>query len=548
MVRGANWVGDALLTTPALASLRRSFPQAYIVLLIRPELNGLFIANPHIDEVIPYRKEGYHQGLLGMWRLAQELKRHQFDLAFLLQNAFEAAWIAFLAEIPHRWGYAVQGRGLLLTARVHPDQKIRHSHQVDYYLGLVQALGLEFAERRLVLEIPREAEEAAERLLQAEGLDTGDALVGLNPGSSYGPAKRWMPEGFATLANQLARDGHRRVVIFGSRRDISGAAQVASLIQVGAVNLAGRTSLEVLAALLKRCRALVTNDTGAMHVAAAMGTPVVALFGPTDPQTTGPLGEGHQIIYHPIACSPCLLRECPTDHECMKAISVEEVLAAVEKVLNRPQTSDFRLQTPDPRPQTNRPAVFLDRDGTINEEMGYLGHPEQVKLIPNVAAALKTLKEKGFLLIVISNQSGVARGYFSEAAVEAVNKRLMELLREEGVTLDGVYYCPHHPFYGDRMDCDCRKPKPGLVERAAVELPLDLDRSYVVGDHGVDIELARKLGLRSALVLTGHGQGEWERTRIQGGPDPDYVAQDLYSAAQWILRDLRQRGRDSGSF
>ncbi len=549
LVRGTNWVGDAILTTPALASVRLSFPKARISLLVRPELQSLFTANPHLDEIILYHKEDKHRGFLGIWRLANELKKRRFDLAILLQNAFEAAWITFLAGIPHRWGYATQGRAPLLTASVYPDKRVRRIHHMDYYLNLLQVLGLELAERQLVLELPKGGRELARGILKREGLDSEKGIVGLNPGSSYGSAKCWRPEGFAALADMVLQESPFQVVIFGSKRDMPVASQVASLIKGPVVNLAGQTSLEVLAGLLKLCSILVTNDTGAMHVAAAVGTPVVAIFGPTDPTVTGPLGEGHHIVHHPLECSPCLLRECPTDHECMKAISVEEVFFAVKNLMSHqpsaispyPSTVNCQLST------VKRPAVFLDRDGTINEEVGYLGSPDGVRLIPGAVEGLRLLKDKGFFLIGVTNQSGVARGYFGEEAVKAVNHRLQELLQHEGIPLDAIYYCPHHPLYGSggvrHGYCECRKPNIGLVERAASEFPLDIHRSYIVGDHGIDVELGKRLGMKAALVLTGHGHKEWERLMAQGRPVPDYVGSNLYEAALWILQDFERVNR-----
>ena len=180
------------------------------------------------------------------------------------------------------------------------------------------------------------------------------------------------------------------------------------------------------------------------------------------------------------------------------------------------------------------PAIFLDRDGTINEDPGYLTHPSEVRLLPGVGEALRLLQEQGFCLVVVSNQSGVARGLLTEAMLEQIHVKLEALLHAEGVSLRGLYYCPHHPEgappYGQA--CDCRKPKGGLVERAAREHGLDLSRSYVIGDQHIDIELARQMGMPAILVLTGQGRLNLTSGQIQ----PDYVAPDLAAAARWILQ------------
>ena len=182
-------------------------------------------------------------------------------------------------------------------------------------------------------------------------------------------------------------------------------------------------------------------------------------------------------------------------------------------------------------------AVFIDRDGTISEEVGYINHLSRFRLFPYSAAALKQLYEDGYLAIVITNQAGVARGYFSEAMVQAIHKRMSEELEAGGATLDAIYYCAHHPSVGEppfRLDCDCRKPKPGLLLRAARDLDIDLANSWMVGDRYSDIELAANAGVKSVLVLSGYGRGEWEHQRDNWAMQPDLVAEDLLEAVSLI--------------
>ena len=185
-----------------------------------------------------------------------------------------------------------------------------------------------------------------------------------------------------------------------------------------------------------------------------------------------------------------------------------------------------------------RPAVFIDRDGTLTEEVGYVNHPQRLKLLPRAAEAIRRLNAAGVPAVLVTNQAGVARGYFSEDVLHAVNDRLVRLLKDEGAHLDGVYVCPHHPTEGKppfRAACDCRKPRPGMLERAARELDLDLRASTVVGDKTVDIETAAPVGARSVLVLTGYGRGEWEYRRDHFAVAPDHVAEDLLDAVAWVL-------------
>jgi D-glycero-D-manno-heptose 1,7-bisphosphate phosphatase len=186
-----------------------------------------------------------------------------------------------------------------------------------------------------------------------------------------------------------------------------------------------------------------------------------------------------------------------------------------------------------------RPAVFIDRDGTISEEVGYINHPSRFRLFPYTAAAIKLLNDQGWLAVVITNQAGVARGYLTESMIEAVHDSLRRELGEKGARVDGIYYCAHHPSVGEppyRQECDCRKPKPGLVTRASKELGIALKQSWMIGDRYGDIELARNAGVRSALVLSGYGRGEWENQRSQWKQQPDLVAENLLEAVELILR------------
>lgn len=186
-----------------------------------------------------------------------------------------------------------------------------------------------------------------------------------------------------------------------------------------------------------------------------------------------------------------------------------------------------------------RPAVFIDRDGTISEEVGYINHPSRFRVFPYAARAIKLLNDQGWFAIVITNQAGVARGYFSESMIETVHDNLRQELSEQGARVDAIYYCAHHPTVGEppyRQECDCRKPKPGLITRAAKDLEVGLEQSWMIGDRYGDVELARNAGVRSALVLSGYGRGEWENQRSLWKHQPDLVAENLLEAVESIIR------------
>ena len=548
LVRGTNWVGDALLMTPALIAVRRTFPRAHLSLLVRPWVADLFRGNPAVDEILLYESAGLHRGIGGKLRLARDLRRRRFDLAVLFQNAFEAALLAWLAGIPERVGFATQGRGLLLTRAVPVPPGLERCHQVDYYLGLVRSLGYAAHPAEPVLVVSREEQERADRLLREAGCDETARFIVLNPGAVYGTAKRWPAERFGALADRLLAGGFRPVLV-GAPSDAASAAEVraASAHPEAFVDLTGRTDLKTLAGILCRAHAFVTNDTGAMHVAAAVGTPLVAIFGPTDPVTTAPVSRRATLVRRPVFCSPCLLRECPIDHRCMRGVGVEEVHEALRALLRSSSPSAGRPTTRPVDDPAGRPAVILDRDGTINEELGYIGSPEQIRLLPGAAAALRRLQAAGFCLVIVTNQSGVARGYFDEAALRRVNDHLLALLAAEGVQVSGLYYCPHHPTEGFppyRQACSCRKPGDRMVRRAAEEHRLDLSCSFVIGDHLSDVLLGRGVGARTVLLLTGHGREEAVKVGQTPGAAPDYVAADLEVAAAWLLAEAAREAAE----
>lgn len=193
---------------------------------------------------------------------------------------------------------------------------------------------------------------------------------------------------------------------------------------------------------------------------------------------------------------------------------------------------------------TKKPAVFIDRDGTMTVEGGYINHPSRLELIPTTAAGIRLCNENGILAVVATNQAGVARGYFTEDLIHVVHNRMKDLLKEQSAYLDGVYYCPHHPHEGKppyRAECNCRKPLPGMIEQAAKELPVDLSRSYMVGDKISDSEFGHRLGLRTVMVMTGYGRGEYEYQRQDWKDTPDFIAENLEEAVQWIINDLKER-------
>ena len=326
LIRGTNWVGDAVMSLPAIRAVRGRYPDAHITLLAKPWVADLYGREPAIDEVIPYAWRPGFRDVLGKCRQARGLRG--FDAAILLQNAWEAAAVAWLARIPVRVGYDRDARGWLLTDAVpvpRPGEIPRH--ETYYYLELLRRAGIldrlpEVDDVRL--EGRDQAALEGTRRFREMGV-TGD-VIGVSPGAAFGNAKRWLPERFAAAVRQLAQETGASVALFGSGAERELCETVAALMGPPApVNLAGRTTLREFIEYAAACRLFLTNDSGAMHIVSALGTPSVTVFGSTDPTTTGPLGQAARIVRQSVDCSPCLLRECPIDHRCMTRVTVEQV-------------------------------------------------------------------------------------------------------------------------------------------------------------------------------------------------------------------------------
>jgi heptosyltransferase-2 len=334
LVRAVNWLGDAVLTTPALGTLRAAFPQARIMVAAKPLVAELFRHHPDIDGIEVYDKEGAHAGAIGMFRKAGELRRGGYEAAVLLQNALDAALLAFLAGIPERMGYATDGRRLLLSRPVPVTEEILSLHHAEYYLRLLAELGVPRPEApRLLLRVTEEERQSMCFRLDGLGIPEGRRIVGINPGATYGSAKRWFPDRFAKVADTLSEEWDAAVVLMGSAPEAPLSAEIETAMGRKVVNLAGRTTVREMMALLASCSFLVTNDSGPMHVGAAFGVPLVAIFGPTDWRKTSPWTEKARIVRVEVDCSPCHLRECNRGHECMLGVTAEMVCAAARELM-----------------------------------------------------------------------------------------------------------------------------------------------------------------------------------------------------------------------
>jgi len=338
LVRTPNWVGDAVMTLPALSALGRLYEGASISVLAKKTVIPIYENHPTVSDVIEYSED--HQGLRGRFRLSKELRAGNFQLAVLFQNAFDAAFLSFISRIPARVGYGRDMRSGLLTEAVPFTEEVKKLHHIDYYLNIIKALGGSVTATR---PMPRlyagQAElKKAEEFLYKKGL-AETPLIGTAPGASYGPAKMWPAERFGEALLRLSEKLGAVPLIFGGPGDAESAEKVFALINKkipGALNLAGKTKLAECMALLRGLRLFITNDSGAMHMASALGVPTLAIFGSTDPALTGPTGPNTEFIIKKRPCNPCFDRVCQYGHmDCMRAITVDEVCGTALKLIQK---------------------------------------------------------------------------------------------------------------------------------------------------------------------------------------------------------------------
>ena len=365
LVRGVNWLGDAVMTTPALLRLRQALPETRITLLTPEKLADLWRHHPALDGVIPFESDE------SLWSVARRLRRGAFDTALLFPNSPRSALEAWLARIPQRVGAARPWRNGFLTRALSPQPGVESmrkrgvgeirrlaadpgalrpsfpaaSHQIHHYLRLAAAMGARPEPLAPSLEVrPAEVDEVLRRFAGLGALAAEGPLFGLNPGAEYGPAKRWPKERFIAAALELRNRTRCRWWIFGGKADQALADEIVAALRQAAPqdtpiarSLAGQTSLRELCAALKACAVVLTNDTGPMHVAAAVGVPVVVPFGSTSPELTGPGLPGdpaHRLLLPVAGCAPCFRRVCPVDFRCMESVSVTRAADAVVSAWN----------------------------------------------------------------------------------------------------------------------------------------------------------------------------------------------------------------------
>ncbi len=499
LIRGVNWIGDAVMTLPAIRCIRENLKTEKLDLLVKEWVAPVFEKDPNIDGIIYYSPS--FEGPGGKIRGARILRARSYKRAILLQNAFDAAVLAFLARIPERIGYRRDGRGILLTKGVNFTEKTGTLHHILYYLEMLRNAGFHTTSRMPWIYIEREEHFKGIKMLSS----LRRPVIILNPGATYGSAKRWPAQHFSRLASMVINTLGGSTVLIGSKKEVPIGKEIGSLMgkehqsDESFLDLTGNTTLRELISIIAHADMVVTNDSGPMHISYAVGTPLIALFGSTDPDLTGPpepslLGSTGmpleyetdspaRVLRKTLTCSPCFERECPgRETECLSALGPEEVFSELSSLLPR------------------KKAVFFDRDGTLCRDAHYLNRMEDFEPFPGLSE-LRKLKEAGFLLIGITNQSGIARGIVERSFVGKINRIFVERYG-----FDDFFYCPHHPD----EHCACRKPSTGMLMKARKKYGIDLKESIVVGDKESDMELAERTGAKCIDVrdFTGGDPGK----------------------------------------
>ena len=332
LVVNVNWVGDVVFSTPLIKALRKKFPRAYIACMVVPRCKEALEGNPHLNEIIIYDEDGIHRSPFGKLRLIAGLRSKRFEAAILLHRSFTRSLLVSLAGIPRRIGYYRRKRDFLITDVVElpPDD----THRVDFFLNLGKPLGISLDDRNYEFFISEDDRKKARNFLRSEGLGDSGTLIAINPGGNWGP-KRWPRENFSETANELVKQYNAKIVITGALKDLALAEGIASLMKQRPIISCGKTTLKEAAAIFERANLVISNDSGPMHIAVAMGAHTIALFGPTSPRITGPIGRGRSIILHEdVGCRiPCYNFSC-SEYKCMEAIKPQDILEAARKLVS----------------------------------------------------------------------------------------------------------------------------------------------------------------------------------------------------------------------
>lgn len=506
-------LGDVTLTGPTIKNLRFQYPASRIIFVTRKGYAPIIDMLPGCDEVLTFPADGAYFDLV---KLSSAIDDHEPRLIVDLHKNFRSFHLANMTKAPYKVVY--NKRRKERQAAVHDKKFVSPiPHTVDLYNLVIDRLKGEKIARRPDLNLD-------EKILSGAG--SGREMVAIAPGASS-PVKAWPIDRFAELAERIHFDFKLPIGLFLGPDD--GKLQEAfASVPENALTVYHNQPLPDIAGLMACSRFTITNDSGLMHISSAVGTPTIALFGPTHEQLGFyPLGLHDVILATDEKCRPCSLhgnKPCyREDQYCFTRMSVDSIYNKIAGLIDR---------------ITLKPAVFIDRDGTLIKDKHYLADPEGISFLPGSLEAVRKLKEAGYLVVVVSNQSGVARGFYPVGIVEEVNDRLCALMHEAGCEPDDIRYCPHY-LDGEvaeySIDCNCRKPKPGMLEEAAATLGIDIKRSYMIGDKQSDILCGRAAGVQPVLVRSGKGAEAEKQLPDHPFMRPDFICDTLAEAVDFVL-------------
>jgi histidinol-phosphate phosphatase family protein len=511
-------LGDLILSSATVLNLKISFPDSEVILLTRSRYADIVRLFDGVDRVVPIPDDPRSIDYL---RLLCRLNGDNFDTIVDLHGNMRS-WLARRVITAKR--KVVYPKRRIERQQIVRKKKIPASwpHTVDLYNDCVKQLG-----ERPVCRRPLIHRASASEVDRRSDNDSQPVVV-VAPGAAH-PNKQWEIERFYEVARQLNQSMNVRILWVIMRQEAEKLSRLSG-IPPDASELLIDEPITTLIPVISRAELTIANDSGIAHLSSAVGTPVVALFGPTHPALGfAPRGLFDRVIEVDEDCRPCSLhgkKLCYREERfCFSRISVEQVLETASNMITECRNL--------------KPALFVDRDGTIVKDKHYLSDPVEVELEAGSAQALRMAKAHGLKIVVVSNQSGVARGYHDIDSVERVNSHLLELLSAAGAEVDAVYYCPHHSDKGIisefTVDCECRKPAAGMAEEAARTIGIDLRRSIVIGDSAVDYNLGRVIGGRSLLVRTGFGISTEKKLRSWDMIDDGAVFDNLLAAVEEIV-------------
>ncbi len=513
-------LGDILLTSATVLNIKANYPDHSIKYLTKEKFRSVVEMIDGVDEIFTIKDS---ISTVAYFKFLNEIDS-QYEILFDLHGNFRS-WMAkkiLTANLKVTYPKRRIERSLIVKNKIIPEM---YPHSIDLYNQTLLELNKTAFQWRPVIKTNKISDEKIERFIEANS-----KLIVIAPGASF-ETKQYPPDKFATAALELHKQTGS-AIIWADASAANCLPSVLSDINKNAFMRLSNLPIQKLASVLEYGQLTIANDSGIAHLASSVGTTVIALFGPTHPSLGfAPRGLFDQVIQVPEECRPCSLhgsKPCYREEQfCFSKIDPERIVSLAIHKLEQSQMTEK--------------AVFLDRDGTIIKDKDYLSDPNDVELIDGTIDALKSLQDNGYKLVVVSNQSGVARGKFSIESVENVNRHLSEMLAKHDVQIDAFYYCPHHP--NGSVDeytgvCQCRKPSVGMVEEAIHQLQIDPRKSFVIGDKLSDLYLGKMMGGKSILVRTGYGAEEEKVINGTQNFRTVIVCDNLQAAGEFILDEM----------